>query len=218
MKAITCVGALLMGCTSSGAVTIGFDDVAGAQVADAEVPAGWRVGTTGGEAPHAVWQRRVDVAAPSPPSVLALIDQVHDSDRLFNVIWTDAPRFRNGRIAVSVRGDTGEVDQGGGPMWRVQDADNYYLCRLNPLELNFRVYVVRDGKRHVLGHEWVDAEPGVWYRIEVEHDGERITCSLDGKVLLRATDDSLPQAGGIGLWTKADARSSFDDLVVEPRD
>jgi hypothetical protein len=46
-------------------------------------------------------------------------------------------------VSVAVRADGGEVDQGGGPMWRVQDADNYYVCRFNPLESNFRVYFVQ---------------------------------------------------------------------------
>ena len=99
-------------------------------------------------------------------------------------------------------------------MWRVQDANNYYLCRLNPLESNFRVYVVKDGVRRQLATALVETKMGQWHRVEATFLGERITCSIDGKQLLAATDGTIAMAGGVGLWTKADARTSFDDLVV----
>jgi hypothetical protein len=102
-------------------------------------------------------------------------------------------------------------------MWRVQDADDYYLCRVNPLESNFRVYVVEKGVRRQLATATAGLSDG-WHRIEVEHVGERITCWLDGEKLLEASDATIPAPGGVGLWTKADARTSFDDLVVTARE
>jgi hypothetical protein len=68
----------------------------------------------------------------------------------FNIAWTPDPQFRNGELEVSVYADTGRVDQGGGPIWRVQDASNYYVARYNPLENNFRIYYVKDGSRKEL--------------------------------------------------------------------
>lgn len=101
-------------------------------------------------------------------------------------------------------------------MWRVQDVDNYYVCRFNPLELNYRVYVVEDGVRRQLGTAIAEVTVGAWHRVEVEHHGDHIVCWLDGKKLLDVRDDTISEAGGIGLWSKADARTSFDDLLVEP--
>lgn len=178
---------------------------------------GWRVDSTGGRGPHAAWGARPDAHAISPPNVMALQATNHRSEDRFNLFWTKAANDVDGRIAVAMRADTGEIDQGGGPMWRVQDADNYYLCRLNPLESNFRVYVVKDGVRRQLGTALVEAKPGQWHRLEANFVGDHITCAVDGEVLLDVRDATIPQGGGHGLWTKADACTSFDDLVVEPK-
>jgi len=191
-----------------------FAPTAGAVGFDGDV-SGWRAASTGGNGPDASWAARADTGAISPPNVLALTAANHRSDDRFNLFWTDGA-LADGRIAVAVRADAGEVDQGGGPMWRVQDANNYYLCRFNPLEANFRVYVVKDGVRRQLATALVAGKVGEWHRLEATFVGERITCAMDGRVLLEAIDGTLRGGGGHGLWTKADARTSFDDLVVGP--
>jgi hypothetical protein len=61
----------------------------------------------------------------------------------------------------------------------------------------------------------VDVDAGSWFVIDVAVDGPRITCTLDDETVLTATDDGLAKAGGVGLWTKADAETSFDDLEVQ---
>jgi hypothetical protein len=175
---------------------------------------GWRADHTGGSGSASPWVQRADAAAVSPPNVVALQPQNVTTDERFNLFWTPEVRFRNGRIAVAARADQGTIDQGGGPIWRAQDADNYYICRFNPLESNYRVYVVKDGVRRQLATARVETRPGQWHRIEVEHIGDRITCWLDGVPLLEATDGAIANEGGVGLWTKADAATSFDDLVV----
>ena len=213
MRAIAAVTVLLVaGCSagpSSGASAgaIGFDDP--------PAPGAWLLESTGGAGPHASWQARADAAAVSAPNVMALVAPNHLSDDRFNLCWNPGLPFRDGRIAVAVRADGGEIDQGGGPMWRVRDPDNYYLCRWNPLESNFRVYVVTGGVRRQLATALVEGDRGGWHRIEVEHVGGRITCWFDGRQLLAANDATIDGPGGVGLWTKADARTSFDDLLVQ---
>jgi hypothetical protein len=177
-------------------------------------PGAWRADSTGGAGPAATWQARPDSGAISPPNVLSLTATNHASDDRFNVYWSPDVRFGDGRLTLSVRADAGEVDQGGGPVWRVQDANNYYVCRFNPLETNYRVYVVQNGVRKQLATAMVDIATGKWHRIEVQHIGDRITCWLDGKELLQVTDTTLPAPGGVGVWTKADALTSFDDLAA----
>src|SRR5262249_30222734 len=110
---------------------------------------------------------------------------------------------------------SGSEDQGGGLIWRVQDKDDYYICRANPLESNFRVYYVKGGKRSQLASATVELAAGRWHVLEVEQDGDRIVCSLDGKSLLDVRDQNFPAAGGIGFWTKSDAASEFDDLELK---
>lgn len=179
--------------------------------------AGWQVASTGGVGPHATWLAHADAKAPSPPNVLSMTAQNHTAEDRFNLYWTAANPVADGRIEVLVRADGGEVDQGGGPMWRVQDANNYYLCRFNPLESNFRVYVVKDRMRRQLATTLVAVRPGDWHKVEATFVGDRITCWLNGQKLLEATDATILGAGGQGLWTKADARTSFDELVVEAK-
>lgn len=189
---------------------IGFD---GGETLDAV----WKVASTGGDvdAAHATWSARQDDLAKSKPNVVSILADNHGSRSRFNLLWNPNLRFKDGKLSVHVRADGGDVDQGGGPMWRVKDADNYYVCRVNPLEANYRVYVVQNGKRTQLASATVDMLESTWYRIDVQHVGSHIVCSLDGKVMLEVDDAAIPDAGGVGLWTKADARTSFDDLRVD---
>jgi hypothetical protein len=195
----------------SGATVLAFDqEPAGA------LPAGWKAEGTNQKGPVATWKVIADATAPSKPNVLSLTSPNHDSGSTFNVCWTDRARFKEGRIEVSLKPNTGSEDQGGGPIWRVQDKDEYYICRANPLESNFRVYYVQNGSRHQLASADVKIATGKWHTIAIEHHGERIACWLDGEKLLEATDGHLPNAGGVGVWTKSDAASSFDDLKIQP--
>jgi len=87
---------------------------------------------------------------------------------------------------------------------------------MNPLEDNFRVYKVVGGKRSA---EFQNAEvkvpAGEWHTLSVKMVGDKIECSLDGKKYLEATDDAFTKAGKVGLWTKADAQTSFDNFTVK---
>ncbi len=178
-------------------------------------PSGWKVEGTGQRSPLATWQVAADPTAPSAPNVLALSKTNHDSGDTFNLCWTDRVRFLDGTIEVAFKAVAGEEDQGGGPIWRVRDSTNYYICRANPLEGNFRVYYVKEGARKQLASVKVEVASGVWHRIKVEHAGTHITCWLDGTKHLEADDATFGEAGGVGLWTKADAVTSFDDLRIQ---
>ncbi len=203
----------LAGCNAASSVA----PTEGAIGFDGPTTAAWRAGSTGGSGPAATWEVRADPRAISAPNALAMTAQNHESEERFNLYWSEALRFQNGRIAVAVRADSGEIDQGGGPAWRIKDENNYYICRVNPLEANYRVYVVKDGVRKQLATARVDIATGLWHKLEIEHVGDKITCWLDGKKQLEATDGALLGDGGVGLWTKADALTSFDDLSLAPK-
>jgi hypothetical protein len=144
---------------------------------------------------------------------LVLAQQASNDDAVFNVALVEGPSARDLDLSVRLRAVAGEVDRGGGLIWRARDAKNYYVARYNPLEDNFRVYKVQDGKRTQLQSAQVPGDEA-WHTLRVTMIGDTITGSLDGKRYLEARDATFADAGMVGLWTKADARSSFDDLKL----
>jgi hypothetical protein len=107
----------------------------------------------------------------------------------------------------------GQIDRGGGLIWRAKDGRNYYVARFNPLEDNYRVYKVVDGKRTQLQSADVKAPAG-WCDLRVVMLGDHIWCYLNGQLWLDVRDETFKSEGLIGLWTKADAQSVFDDLTA----
>lgn len=170
------------------------------------LPCGWAVAKTGnGEG--SVWKIQEDTTSPSGKKVLT--QTASGPGLLFNLCVADQPRHADVDLTIKLKALSGKIDQGGGPVWRYQDANNYYIARVNPLENNFRVYKVVDGKRTQLGTADVQATAGQWHTIRIAHRANRIQCSLNGKLSLDVTDDTIAKGGQIGFWTKADAVTSF---------
>ncbi len=191
-------------------IELSFEDAA-----SGELPKGWKVEGTQQSGPLATWKVAAEEGAPDGKQALVLTSPNHTNRGTYNLCWTDAVTFQDGEIEVKLKGNTGKIDQGGGPIWRVKDKDNYYICRANPLENNLRLYFVKDGRRQQIATADVDIPTGKWHEVEVEHEGDHIVCSFNGKKLLEADDDTFSAAGGVGLWTKADAATSFDEFEVE---
>jgi hypothetical protein len=175
-----------------------------------KVPTGWKAAQTGKGA--SVWKVVEDKTAPSK-SGFVLAQTSDDRDALFNLCVADDTSFKDVEVSVAFKANAGKKDQGGGIVWRYVDADNYYIARMNPLEDNFRVYKVVAGKRST---EFQDAEvkvkEGEWHTLSIKMTGDKIECYLDGKKYLEAKDDTFTKAGKVGLWTKADAQTSFDNF------
>jgi len=185
-------------------------EVAPAAALSSALPAGWQCASTGPAGPVASWESiRDEELGPG----LALVRTNHASTVTYNLCWTPAPAFANGTLEIALRADSGDIDQGGGLAWRIQDARNYYVCRFNPLESNLRVYFVKDGERQQLASAEFEGASGTWYRLRITHTGSRITCALDDHELLAVDDTTHLAPGGIGLWTKADACTSFAGLL-----
>jgi hypothetical protein len=180
-----------------------------------KVPPGWKAEQTNQGEPGA-WQVVADESAPSKTG--AALAQLGSKARpLFNICVAPDVTAKDLEAGVAFKAVQGKVDQGGGLVWRYQDANNYYVARMNPLEENYRLYKVVGGQRIQLAtKEELDVPAGQWHRLSVKHVGKRIECFLNGKKVLESMDDGLPQAGKVGLWTKADALTYFDDLHVTP--
>ena len=178
------------------------------------LPTGWKIEATGRGSPLATWQVIKDSTAPSGKQVLALVRVNHHSGGTFNLCWTDKVSFLDGSIEVAFKAVSGKIDEGGGIMWRVRDRNNYYVARFNPLEDNFRIYTVKGGRRRMIGTARASLPAGTWHTMKIVVTGERYACFLDGKKYLEGRDAHFKKAGGVGLWTKADAVTSFDDFKV----
>jgi len=188
-----------------------FDDVP-----VGKLPVGWKVDATNRKGPLATWQVIKDTTAPSGDHVLAMTSPNHKFGGTFNICWTDTGSFLDGEIEVRFKAVKGKEDQGGGVIWRVQDKENYYIARFNPLEDNFRIYYVRDGARKTLADARIALPAGKWHTLRIVQRGIHFEGYLNGKKLLDGTDKLFTKPGGVGLWTKADAVTSFDDFTVKP--
>jgi hypothetical protein len=187
------------------------------KVPEGMLPAGWRVEATGQDKAAADWQVTADAQAPLGPGVLRLTATNHTQRGVFNLCWTPKVTFHEGEIAVFLKGNSGKIDQGGGPIWRVQDRNNYYIARYNPLEENVAIYYVKDGKRVMLGYSGKLDLTDAWHVLKISHRGTRIRAYLDGEMKLMVNSgEHITQKGGVGLWTKADASTSFDNFTVMP--
>lgn len=157
------------------------------------------------------WKIVADGSAPSKPNAFA---QLAKNERpVFNVALAGETSYTNVDITVKLKSIAGQIDQGGGVVWRARDAKNYYIARYNPLENNYRVYKVEAGRRTQLGTADLMRSEG-WHTLRVTMTGDHIECYYDGKKYLDVSDGTFKDAGKIGLWTKADAQTHFDDLVV----
>ena len=177
------------------------------------LPKGWTTAQTG-EGEGSVWEVVDDASSPDKGKALAQV--AADAPRaLFNLCVADKFSLTDVELTVAVKAVAGKIDQGGGPVWRYQDANNYYIARVNPLENNYRVYKVVDGVRTELASADMKIPSGQWLKIHIVHRGNHIECHLNDKLLLNVADDGISEAGQIGLWTKADAQTRFAGVVVE---
>ena len=169
------------------------------------LPAGWIAGVTGRGAPQ--WSIAADPKAPSAPNVL----QQSGSGTFPWCVKKDAS-LTDGFIEVKFKPISGHEDQAGGVVWRWKDGDNYYVARANALENNVSLYYTTKGRRNTL--KYVDAPvPGnTWHTLRVEFAGKRIRVIFDGRPYIEMEDDRIAGPGAVGMWTKADSVTLFDDF------
>ncbi len=161
------------------------------------------------------WEVIKDDTAPSISNVIAQTSQEYFGYH-FSMAINEKEAYDDFELIVKFKGVAGREDQGGGPVWRYQDSNNYYIARANPLEDNYRVYKVVNGKRIKLDSARLEVTSGEWHTIKIIALKEHIQCYYDGQPYLGVKDDTFQKEGKIGLWIKADAVTYFDDLEVRP--
>jgi hypothetical protein len=186
-------------------------------------PTGFSFALTGSGRPG-VWNVRKDEGAVEQGNVLAQTDADRTSDRFPVAVVSDVTA-KDVDISVRFRPVSGGVDQAAGLVWRYQDANNYYIVRANALEQNVVLYKVENGKRTDLpvkgsGRTYGKKAPvpkNMWSQMGVTVRGSLFTVSLNGQGLYEVEDTTFSAAGKVGVWTKADSVTYFDDLTVVVR-
>jgi len=177
-------------------------------------PRGFTFGRTGGGRAGR-WVVRAEKDAPSGGNVLVQEDDDR-TDYRFPLAVASEPSLRDLRLSVRCKPVSGRVDQACGLVFRYRDEDNYYLARANAAEGNVRLYFVKDGRRRQLASWSGPVTAGVWHELRAEARGDQLEVDWDGRKVIDARDQTFPAAGRVGLWTKADSITHFDDLTLTP--
>jgi hypothetical protein len=185
---------------SAHAQTEGFDTMK-----PGTPPAGWECGLTGKGTPK--WSIEADATAPSAPQVL----QQSGSGTFPWCVKKDVS-LADGHVEVKFKPMRGRQDQAGGVVWRWKDGDNYYVARANALENNVSLYYTEKGRRITLKYVDAPVPANAWHTLRVEFAGTRVKVILDGKPYIELDDAHIKGAGAVGLWTKADSVTAFDDF------
>lgn len=172
----------------------------------AALPAGWIAGVTGRGAPK--WSVEADPTAPSKPNVLK-----QSGSGTFPWCVLRDSSLTDGFVEVKFKPIAGSEDQAGGVVWRWQDGDNYYVARANALESNVSLYYTMQGRRHTIKYQDAPVAANVWHTLRVEFAGQKVKVTLDGKTYIEQSDAHIVNAGKVGVWTKADSVTAFDDFV-----
>ena len=171
-------------------------------------PRGWTAGVTG-RGTHR-WTVEADESAPSKSRVLK---QSGRGD--FPWCVKDTPAFADGRIEVKFKSISGKEDQAGGLVWRWKDGDNYYVARANALENNVSLYYTQGGRRITIKYVDAPVAANQWHTLGVEFSGSRMRVALDGRTYIDLDDAHIAGPGRVGVWTKADSTTVFDDFGYE---
>jgi hypothetical protein len=169
-------------------------------------PAGWLAGVTGRGTPK--WTVEPDTTAPSKPNVLR-----QSGSGTFPWCVRKGVSMTDGFVEVSFKPLSGKQDQAGGLVWRWKDGDNYYVARANALENNVSLYYTEKGIRKTVTYVDAPVAGNAWHRLRVDFQGKHISVSLDGKRYIDLDDGHITGAGTVGVWTKADSVTLFDDFA-----
>ena len=177
------------------------------------IPKGFVVGTLFDGRPAGEWKILKTDRAKSAPQVLAQL-MGKGFEHAYKVVLINGIMASDVDLLVSFLPIEGKADMGGGLIWRAADDRNYYLTRANPLEQNIRIYRVVKGIRHLLQNFDQTIHMNQWHTLHVVTRGCQIQVFYDEKPVFDLCDQTFT-TGRIGLWTKSDAVTYFDDLRLQ---
>jgi len=177
-------------------------------------PKGWTATKTGRGEPR--WTIEQDQTAPSK---LRIVKQ--SGQATYPLLLKDDTDIKDGFIEMKFKAVAGSEDRAAGLVWRARDANNYYVVRANALEDNVVLYKTVDGVRSALdivgrkGGYGIDVSvpANQWHGLRVDFNGSRFKVRYNGKQLFEVDDSTFSDAGKVGLWTKADSVTLFDEIT-----
>jgi len=174
------------------------------------LPEGWMAGVTGKGSPR--WSVEADASAPSAPHVLK-----QSGSGTFPWCVLKGASIADGFVEVKFKPVAGKEDQAGGLVWRYKDGNRYYVARANALEDNVSLYYTEGGSRKTIKYVDAPVARDRWHTLRVEFAGSRIKVILDGIARIELDDRHIEGAGAVGVWTKADSVTLFDDFAYGAR-
>jgi len=178
------------------------------------VPKGWTATKTGRGDPK--WTIEQEPTAPSRSKV---VKQSGRAD--YPLLLKDDTDIKDGFIETKFKAVAGSEDRAGGLVWRARDANNYYVVRANALEDNVVLYKTFEGVRSaldIIGRKGgygvaISVPANEWLGLRVEFKGSRFRVLYNGQQLFEVEDSTFTDAGKVGLWTKADSVTLFDEVI-----
>jgi hypothetical protein len=155
------------------------------------------------------WAVRAEPGAPSPPNALC---QTGNAD--FPALLLDAAPRTDVVLVTRFKPISGSVDQAAGLIARVKDGGNYYILRANALENNVNLYKYLDNRRSTLRDGPTRVATGQWQELRLEVRGDTLRGFISGQPVVQTSDGTFSAGGGVGLWTKADSQTCFDDVEL----
>ncbi|HYM07293.1 MAG TPA: family 16 glycoside hydrolase [Terriglobales bacterium] len=183
------------------AQTVNFDNLK-----TGALPPNW-TGTKTGTG-DAKWTIESDPTAPSKPNVLK-----QSGEATYPVCIKDDSSLKDGFVEVKFKPISGKTDQAGGVIWRAKDSNNYYVARANALEDNVTIYDTVNARRTERKRTNMKVATGEWHTLRVDFQGSHFTVTFDGKKAIEWDDEKFKDAGKVGVWTKADSVTLFDDFA-----
>ncbi len=168
------------------------------------LPAGWMAGVTGRGTPR--WTIEAD-PADAERHVLK-----QSGEGTFPWCVREAVDIEDGFVEVKFQPIAGDEDQAGGVVWRWKDRDNYYVARANALENNVSLYYTKGGRRVTIKYTDAPVASAQWHTLRAEFSASTIRVLLDGKLYIAVADEHIAGPGSVGVWTKADSVTAFDEF------
>src|SRR2546428_4089406 len=155
-------------------------------------------------------QWAVEEMAGAPSGKKVLVQRATKNE--FDVIVAPPGPYTDVEVSMKFKPISGREDASGGIVFRFTDG-KYYVIRANALEDNFRLYYYDRGRRELASASVKAPALGQWHTVRIVALGDHIQGWLNGKLLLDHRDARF-RSGRVGLWTKADSITAFDDLTI----
>ncbi|HHT9116341.1 MAG: DUF1080 domain-containing protein [Planctomycetes bacterium] len=177
-----------------------------------ELPVGFQNAFTGKGEPGRWVVKKIEHA----PSADNVVEQtkLDDTDYRFPLLVLDGVSYKDFMAFVRFRAEGGKIDQAGGLVFRYKDNNNYYVLRANALENNVRLYTVINGNRRQIDGKDTRVTPKEWHLLKVICKADKIQCFFENTKVIEVSDNTF-DSGSVGLWTKSDSYTYFDDLVIQ---